>query len=144
MRKVIHFCKTYHTEMLLAVLDVLCIIAIIFCLSNFRGLIAGGIITSTVILQAIVGYHIQKLDSKFPQPSLSFTIVWYAGFIASAITLIIGTVILNVSEQLSFYILLEAEFTILVAMFGQLVAVAALPPEKIAYSTVLANSDNDD
>lgn len=145
MKNVIDFCRLYLSEILFAVAVLLCIGVTmygIFCLSK---MVAMGITGFAVVALAILGYCFQKLEKAVSQPSKVFTVTWYAGFVLLMLALIVSTsIVYSSSEMLSLYILLIVSCIAFVALFGRLIIVSDVPPQKINYPTVTADACDDD
>ena len=141
MEKFIAFCKLYLSEILFAVADLLCIGVTmygIFCLPKLTAL---GIIAFAVVALAVLGYCVQKLEKTALQPSKVFTVAWYAGFALLMLALIVGTsIVYSSSEMLSLYILMIISGIAFVAMFGRLIIVSDVPPQKIRYPVATADA----
>lgn len=127
-----NFCKLYLPEILFAVAVLLCIGVTMYGIFYLPKTAATGITGFAVVALAVLGYCFQKLEKTVSQPSKVFTVVWYAGFTLLMLALIVGTSIVYVAEEmLSLYILLIISSVAFVAMFGRLIIVSDVPPQKV-------------
>ena len=127
MEKFIAFCKSYLAEILFVFVTLLCMALVTNGMICYEAWESGAMVVSAVIIQAVAGYNIQKLEKPAFPLSLLFTTVWYVCFVCTALTLVVCSIIVYPTEKLIYYIMLDVSFVAFVAMFGHLIIVSDRP-----------------
>ena len=130
MKRLLNFCKLYLAEILFVFVTLLCMALVVNGMICYEAWESGVMVVSAVIIQAVAGYNIQKLEKPASPLSLLFTTVWYICFICMALTLVVYSIIVYPTEKLIYYIMLDVSFVAFVAMFGHLIIVSDRPHGK--------------
>ena len=127
MGKIRNFCKLHRAEIMYTLVAVMYTTLAVYGSMCWSGDAVGGIIISTAVVQAILGYYIQKLEQPGSPPSHSFIRAWYAGFTLQASSLSVGVMITQPETELFRCLLMIISFEAFVATFGYMIIVNRQP-----------------
>ena len=120
MEKIRNFCKLHLAKMLFGFVILLCVGASIYgvvCLKSWQ---IAGVIALATILQATLGYYIQKLEKTASVPSHGFMVMWYAGFVIQALATMVCIMFIPSLRPLACYIPMVISFEAFVPLAGHL------------------------